>query len=75
MTLTAYTNSNSTHTGPFTVHGLDHKTLAADGIDTADRLAAFLLAQGAEVSVEPCGSCTMVTGWFGDTGAGALMTN
>lgn len=76
-TLTAYANTANIHTaGPFTVTGLDYHKLAAAGIDTAAKLAAFLLDLGAEVSVEPCGPCcTAVTGWWGAIGYDALMTH
>ena len=73
--LNAFTNSNIATTGPFTVHGLDHKALAANGIDNTAALIDFLLKLGAEVSADTAGPCTGVTGWFGNIGYTALMTN
>lgn len=73
--LNAFTNSTTATTGPFTVHGLDHKALAANGIDSADALIDFMLRMGAEVSADTAGPCIGVTGWFGNVGYTALMTN
>ena len=73
--LNAFTNSTTSTTGPFTVHGLDHKALDANGIDNTNALIAFMLKLGAEVSADNAGPCTGVTGWFGNIGYGALMTN
>lgn len=74
-TLNALTNALNTNIGPFTVHGLDHKALTANGIDNTAALIDFLLKLGAEVSADNAGPCTGVTGWFGNIGYGALMTN
>lgn len=72
--INAFTNSHSTNVGPFTVHGLDHKALAANGIDSTDALIDFMLKLGAEVNTETAGPCIGVTGWFGNIGYTALMT-